>query len=118
MTYGSIDPDLVIDHLDGNPFNNEIDNLALKTPADNMRNQRKYSNNTTGITGVKLTNSGNNLFYYTAQWSEIDGSQKKRHFSISKFGEDIAKLLAINYREEQIQKLISEGADYTNRHGI
>ena len=39
MIYGSIDPKLFIDHLDGNPLNNSIDNLSLKTVKGNSQNQ-------------------------------------------------------------------------------
>lgn len=118
LTYGSIDSALVIDHLDGDPFNNKINNLSLKTTAGNMKNQRKYSNNTTGITGVKLTDAGGGMFYYTAQWYELNKYQKKKHFSIQKLGWEEAKTLATAYREEQIQRLILEGAEYTERHGL
>ena len=54
LTYGSIDLTLVIDHLDGDPLNNEISNLSLKTHKNNSRNQRQHSNNKTGVTGVSL----------------------------------------------------------------
>ena len=118
MTYGSINPELVIDHLDGNPFNNQLNNLKLKTLTGNTRNQRQYKNNKTGITGVILTKGGTGSWSYTAQWREIDGSQKSKSFSLLKFGEENAKLLAISCRTEQIQRLISEGADYTERHGL
>jgi len=119
LNYGSVDPALVIDHLDGNPFNNKISNLSLKTKADNSRNQCRSCVNTTGKTGVHLTilKKESNR-YYTAQWNEIDGKVKKKHFSVAKLGEETAKALAIAYREEQIIRLILEGADYTERHGI
>jgi hypothetical protein len=112
ITYGSIDPNLVIDHVDGNPFNNEINNLSLKSIADNSRNQYKFRNNTTGVTGVTL--SKNN---YIAHWQASDGKRKLKYFSLLKYGEKEAKILAIAYREQQIQRLISEGANYTDRHG-
>ena len=110
----SIDIELVIDHLDGNPFNNSIENLSLKTVSDNTRNRRKHCNNTTGITGVSLMNKGK---VYTAQWCDLDGTLKFKYFSILKLGKETAKELAKVYREEQITKLISEGANYTERHG-
>ena len=114
LTYGSIDSKLVIDHLDGNPFNNQIENLSLKTATDNTRNKCKRRDNTSGFTGVKLVRGVNN--YYTAYWNELDGSPKSKHFSILKLGEIKAKLMAVAYREQQIQRLILEGAKYTERH--
>jgi len=118
LTYGSIDPALVIDHNDGNPFNNKISNLSLKTVADNSRNQHKFRSNTTGITGVTLFKNKQGHLKYIAHWQGIDGKRKLKHFSVNKFGEETAKALAIAYREDQIQRLISEGEGYTERHGV
>lgn len=118
MTYGIITSELVIDHLDGNPFNNNIENLSLKTPADNARNTRQSCINKTGFTGVSLTYKGN-CAYYAARWRELDNTKVEgvKYFSVTKLGEEKAKEMAISYREEQILRLIAEGADYTDRHG-
>ena len=117
-TYGSINSDLVIDHLDGDPFNNRIDNLRLKAQKGNNRNHQKQRNNKTGTTGVKLSKVNGEYRYYVATWYELNGVFKVKYFSIVKLGEETAKALAIAYREDQISRLILEGADYTDRHGI
>ena len=117
MTYGSIDSSLVIDHLDGNPFNNKIENLSLKTQKDNLRNRKQGVSNKTGVTGVKLMTDGDGYWYYEANWYDHTGFQKSKCFSLLKFGDAAAKNLAIAYREKQIAQLISEGLDYTKRHG-
>lgn len=118
ITYGSIDDNLYIDHLDGDPFNNKIENLSLKTPAGNSMNKRQYKNNTTGVTGVSLRCNKSGNWYYVAIWYDISGKQKFKRFSVDKLGENTARALATAYREQQIQRLISEGADYTERHGL
>ena len=41
-----------IDHIDGCPSNNKILNLRLVDHQENMMNQRKRKNNTSGVTGV------------------------------------------------------------------
>lgn len=41
-----------IDHIDGNPGNNRIENLRDVTQAENMRNISRRSDNTSGATGV------------------------------------------------------------------
>lgn len=116
MTLGNIDPTLVIDHLDGDPFNNKIENLSLKTQKDNLRNTSQYRNNKTGFNGVRLTDRKGN-WYYMAQWYDVEGNFKVKYFSINKFGEVAAKDLAITYRKQQVDFLVAQGAGYTERHG-
>ena len=50
MHYGYC-PD-VLDHIDGNPLNNKIDNLRPADPALNHWNMKKFSSNMSGMTGV------------------------------------------------------------------
>ena len=54
VTHGEFPPEQ-IDHIDGNGLNNRLDNLRAVSHAENQRNQRKYSNNTTGVVGVYWT---------------------------------------------------------------
>jgi len=42
----------LIDHIDGDPTNNRIENLRLVTNAENGRNAKKSSRNKSGVTGV------------------------------------------------------------------
>lgn len=41
-----------IDHVDGNPSNNKIENLRSVTPGENCRARGKYQTNTSGTPGV------------------------------------------------------------------
>jgi hypothetical protein len=45
-------PEHGIDHEDGNGLNNRWENLRDVTRLENMRNRRKYKNNTSGVVGV------------------------------------------------------------------
>jgi len=42
----------IIDHIDGNPSNNRIENLREASHAQNMRNSIRPKNNTSGFKGV------------------------------------------------------------------
>ena len=44
--------DMQIDHIDGNTASNIFSNLRLVDHQSNMMNQRKFKNNTSGVTGV------------------------------------------------------------------
>lgn len=112
-----------IDHIDGDRSNNRIENLKTVPPSENGKNQKMKSNNTSGVTGVQRTRDINGTktgfnYYWTAVWSNKEGKQKKKRFSILKLGEVVAEQLAINYRAEQLYLLESEhNITYSDRHG-
>lgn len=49
--YGEL-PDKTIDHIDGNTSNNRVENLRCVGHTENMRNMKRHSTNTSGVTGV------------------------------------------------------------------
>jgi hypothetical protein len=50
-------PENHLDHIDGNPSNNKIENLRNATDAQNMQNQRRPRiNNKLGVQGVYIVN--------------------------------------------------------------
>lgn len=53
MHYGAW-PTGIIDHIDGNPENNDIKNLRASSIPANARNMRKPKSNTSGIVGVRF----------------------------------------------------------------
>lgn len=52
MHHGKIAKGMLIDHIDGNPRNNRIENLRMVTPSENQRNCKRKSNNKSGVTGL------------------------------------------------------------------
>ena len=111
-----------IDHINGIRDDNRIANLKFSSHGENMKNKKRDSNNTSGITGVTRTDkvrpSGKVDSYWIAQWHDENGKQLRKSFPISKHGEDQAKQLAIDYRTEPISLLdLNRGIVYSPRHG-
>lgn len=65
-------PERMIDHIDGNPSNNQIDNLREVSDMENCRNMKLRKDNKTGFVGVYNTYTGR----FTAQITE---KGKTRH---------------------------------------
>ena len=112
---GSVDQNMVIDHLDGNPQNNHIDNLQIKTHAGNMLN-KGHSRSSTGITGVTEKVGRKGVTYFRASWVDEMGQQGFKTFSTNKYGREEAFRLACEARERKIRELKELGFDYTERH--
>jgi hypothetical protein len=49
---GEIPEGMVVDHINGNPFDNRLENLRLVTHTENCRNARSHTTNKTGLKGV------------------------------------------------------------------
>lgn len=112
LVHGAVPDDFVIDHIDGNPLNNLIENLRLVSAEINSRNKKINSRNSTGVTGVRLR--GN---HYEAKVCCGDFVHYKT-FSISKLGKEEAFRQACEYRKQKIEELNQSGAGYTDRHGL
>ena len=112
---GSIQDDLVVDHLDGDGLNNKIVNLALKTSRHNQQNQSIHCDNTSGVAGVCINRAGGKL-NWAANWRGCDGKKIFRSFSCNKYGYDEAKELAVKCRTSNLLALNNQGQDYTERH--
>ena len=53
---GPIPEGYYIDHIDGNPHNDSLDNLRLALPKENSWNMKTPSRNTTGLKGLSWRN--------------------------------------------------------------
>ncbi len=90
--------DVEVDHIDHNKENNMIDNLRWATRSINGRNSSISSRNTSGIQGVSFDKINNN---WVACWQEE--KEKRKSFSVKKFGDEQAKQLAINVRKQMCE---------------
>lgn len=113
---GPIAENLVIDHMDGNPFNNKISNLACKSFKENLQNRARQCNNTTGVSGVKWILVGSRYTYAVANYFDQTGRQIQKNFSVKKLGLLPAFYQACVWRKQQIKNLNSDGENYTTRH--
>ena len=65
MHHGPIPDGYVVDHIDGNPLNNRIENLRAVPPAINQRNLiRADHRNKSGLLGVHAKTRGGKTRYY------------------------------------------------------
>lgn len=110
---------MVIDHINGNPWDNRIENLACKTRKQNNQNRCISSNNKSGVPGVArrsiIRKSGLVSDYYISA-VDIDGKSKTKCFNISIFGEERAFQMACEWRFTKLTELNDQGGMYTERH--
>lgn len=119
MFNGPIPDGMQVDHEDGDCTNNCPENLRLVTPKVNQRNMRRDTRNTSGVTGVsrKVVKGRNREFaYWTAHWI-VDGVQQTANFPVTVHGEEESRSMAVAARQLAIEKLNTQGAGYTERHG-
>lgn len=115
LRHKHLDTDLVIDHIDGNAFNNNIDNLLPKTHANNARNKKSQPSKT-GVVGVTKRIAPGNIITFRASWYDVNGKLQCHNFSTKKYGHEEAFRLACEVRENKIRELKELGFDYTDRH--
>lgn len=106
----------VIDHIDGNPFNNVISNLSITTQESNCQNQRMPITNTSGVVGVGIKINKSRSYFGASCWS--NKTRKTKYFSIDDFGYDKAFEMACEHRKFMLEQLNKEGANYSDRHGL
>jgi hypothetical protein len=125
LKYNSIPSDKVIDHIDGNPFNNQLSNLRLVSQHTNARNRKILPTNTTGINGVCINEkprpSGKIDNYVVICWVEyVNGHRKynRKSFNLKNF-KSVEQALEFgkNYRDELLLLVDDKTPAYTERHG-
>lgn len=109
--------EFVVDHIDGNPFNNNLTNLRILSQTHNTQNRRKTEGlSKTGVVGCSLGTNGQGRTYVSAFWHS-NGKMYQKRFSVDDLGYENALTLATQYRRQKLEELNSLGAGYTDRHG-
>lgn len=89
-------------------------NIRWELPPQQARNKTKYTTNKTGFTGVSQTKNGS----LVASCKQLNGKTKHNTFSIKKYGYEEALRLAVAARATMIEDLNSQGAGYSETHGL
>lgn len=116
---GTVDVLNDVDHIDGDSLNNSVYNLREVSPEINSRNSRKNKGKElqAGIYYEELLSKrGTELKRINTHYS-YGGKVLKKNFSVLKYGYDQALAMAVEWRQNHINRLNEQGAGYTDRHG-
>jgi len=97
-----IPTEITVDHINLNKLDNRKVNLRLVDRRTQSINQGMREDNTSGVKGVSYYKKRG---VWVAQWHDINGNQCHKWFSSKKYGNDIAKAKAIEYRQKIIRSL-------------
>lgn len=110
LNHGSIDNELVINHIDNNKANNNIKNLEQVTSAINSR--RSINQKAVDISGICYTKMKSGYEYWIGYYHDINSKRKSKSFNIKLHGFDIAKQMAIEWRKSMLTNENTKGAGY------
>ena len=96
-------------------------NMRWEQDDQQARNHGLAVTNKTGHIGViyreRITSSGSLHRCWIAQWAHELNKKKSKEFGCAKYGDDVARQLAIDYRAKMIAQLNAEGFEYADSHG-
>jgi len=97
-----IPTEITVDHINRNGLDNRKSNLRLVDQKIQSINKNIKSTNTSGMTGVSYYK---NLGVWVTQWQDADGNKCRKWYNSKKYGNDIAKVMAIEHWALMIQSL-------------
>lgn len=108
-----------VDHIDGNPRNNRIENLRVVSLAENARNHKLRRTNKTGLKGVYVKTyerCGKRREHAIAKAVIPNERVAQKCVSIDLNGYQMAVALAAHWRAKTLLMINQLGAGYTERH--
>lgn len=109
--------DMLVDHVDGDPFNNKYSNLRVVNHKQNSRNRKLRVTNWYGVSGVycREHNSKTDITCFVTS-CYVNDKRHEKSFNIRKMGIMEAFAAAVKYREDLLQEAQKDGNLYTARH--
>lgn len=92
------DPDILVNHIDGNGLNNKVSNLEFCNHRENAIRTTNFSRNTSGVVGVSEYVS-RDVVSVKARITLPNGKRISKQFSSNKYGYDEAFRLACEWRK-------------------
>jgi len=92
-----IPTDITVDHINRNCLDNHKSNLRLVDWRIQNINQGIKSNNMSGVKGVYFHKKFKS---WIATWNDADGNQCSKSFNLKKYGDNIAKAMAIEHHQK------------------
>jgi hypothetical protein len=115
-------PDNLIDHINGIKTDNRIVNLrdvSNRVNGQNRKKAKKRDNNLPNGVSASRYNKFGDVLSYVVAWRDIESKQCRKQFPISRYGTEETTIdAASDYFNMVIDKLNSQGAAYTERHGL
>lgn len=103
-----------------NDLSYQPNNIRWELDAQQARNHTMQANNTSGIVGVQLivkVIAGREYESFVSHYNDLSGKKISKSFSTNKYGFEVAKQLATEFREKSMIMLQEQGADYGDSHG-
>lgn len=111
LIHGKVNRHMVIDHIDGNCFNNRIENLREVTHSENCRNRKVDKRSTSGIAGLSFARNRTRMRISVTVDNNI---RLTKSVKIEDRGYDSSLSFLLNWRKD---RLIEHGIhDYSDRH--
>lgn len=118
LLVGEIPQGWVIDHLDQNPWNNNINNLKAKPKEKNHRNMKRRSNNSSNFAGVSWQTMNNKRQTYAFAQIKVNPTRYYKRFAVHEYGLLPAFKMACEWYIEKRRELNDTlNAEFTELHG-